>query len=401
MKLWSHIVALLGVLAVAAPAIAQQSGAPSRGAGQTTSPPSVSSAATAQPESSSKIVFSASAIVADMEKLVAAEKDPGPAGMGRLERALEGHFMALTIHPVAARKPLLDAIADKSKDWRFRRLAAMMTTTARVGPVEGSLLAVLRDKAERPEVRGGAALGLGGRDFAAKEAQKALVAVLREPGLDPGLQADVMRALGGLGTDDLDLMIEIANQPNAGMRFFTVTLNAVRAIGVAARRGDERAAKLLVKLLVESTPRSLYRGVILQQLNGLAEDHPKHFERIRMDLAAPLGEMLAAETAGGGELNQTLMLVAKVRPPAVADKLLELLDDSESIIVTRSATALAEMGDVRALPKIKMIVDHFATDSRFKRRWAVWNENHQLDQAIPKILNAYEKLKKAEGEKSR
>jgi len=326
--------------------------------------------------------------------------------LAAIEARMELFYLQAHFFPGRHRRSLLEAVADRSQDWRLRRVAAIALQWSPSEEVVGPLTSVLLDKSERPEVRAGAGLGLSAVVSKSTEARAALLAVVADSDTPRAVLGLAMMSVVESGTTELDLMMKTADLPAGSLSDLGANFGAIRTIAASP---DPRSAELLLKLLEKFPPNSLLRGVTFDELDRVATFDPERLKGVRPRLAKTLLAMTYEERYGGGGLNALLTLMADVPDPSYTDRLIELLEDpkQDSVILARTSTALAAIGDVKALPHLQKLWDGMPRDRRLDADYEYVRKKcpkHLEEPYVPQrctnlriqdIREALEKLKEA------
>jgi HEAT repeat protein len=206
--------------------------------------------------------------------------------------------------------------------------------------------------------------------------------LLKEAAKDPKVpntvKQSVMSLLGVIGVDDLEFLKMMLDFPVGEMNDLGVVFNAIRAMGESK---DPKATDILVDLLLNRYPSgSLARGVIIDSL------------RSRQDKRA-VPALIAVLREDRERVNryQAAELLGDWQAPEAVDELIKALDDPESeTLCSYAAEALGKIGDRRAAPEIKRIIDNLPHDPRFELRM----KDSENDMAILAIKKAYRNLAK-------
>lgn len=357
----------------------------------------------AEPERAPALWWSTERILEDMEQVVLAEPGQDGAALLRLETRFNAHLIILGMRGSAGSLDnRVKAVADKSKDWRFRRFTAItLMDHSASKKVTGALLSVLLDRIDHPGVRAGAAMGLYEAAMDSATVRSALESVVRDTETAKDLFRDAVWCLGAVGADDLDLMLQVAglapvgNPLSPGRPPILTNAGAIRAI---ARSRNPKALEVLISLLERYPSNSYLRGIVVDHLHSIAKTDVERLNPWRDKLVGPLLAMTYSEKFGEGPLNETVQLLGLLRERRAVNRLIEIMNDPkiDPVMVCRAAVALGEIGDKKALPYLEKVWEKLPNDSRgggqFRHLLELRKEGHPT--MISDILDAIQKLRR-------
>lgn len=332
------------------------------------------------------------AVIADMEKKVAAEPRQNQDGLHALYRELNDHQGILAFRKLRSRRKMLAVVTDKSKDWRLRTILASCLQYDASKSVAAPLLAIVKDETERPEVRGGAASGLADSSVKYAEVCRELNQQAVRPGMQEAVLDGIMFSLQDCGCDDPEAMFSLMRSTRSGLNGIGINFNAVRCLRTSKH---PKALEYLAGVIVKESAGSLLRGVALDQMLLLAQNEPERFRAVSDRLIEPLITMTYSEEYGGGNINVAIQLLGKARATGAVNRLIELLNHSEVTVCAYSVEALDEIGDPRALPALLTVWKNIPHDARSNHRWRYWYQRwkqHPRDPVVSSLVHAIKSM---------
>ena len=268
---------------------------------------------------------------------------------------------------------ILENLKDLKKDWKVHYFLVYVLAMTQDEKAIKTLETVISSDAYHVKVRQQVPSALWEYDNElAREILKKTVKNLKIPGQ---VRGSAMGVIGEMGIDDLEFLKTMLNNPVEGLTDIERIFPSIRALGASK---NPQATDMLIELIEKDYQNgSLTRGVAVEAL-GKRKDG-KAF--------SVLVEILLSDQDIGNRQTAADAL-AEIGSREAVDPLIKALDAHE-LVCTWAARALGRLGDKRALPYIKKILDNLNNDERFK--------NYIDDPSylgIKKLKKAYEQLSK-------
>lgn len=331
-------------------------------------------------------------VIADMEKKVAAESRQDEQGLHSLYRELNEHQGILVFQKFRSRSKILTIVTDKSRDWRLRTILASCLQYDDSKSIVTPLLNIVKDESEKPEVRGGAARGLGEVSIKDEVLCKELNRLAVRPGLPEVTVSGIMFSVQYCGCDDPEAMFSLMRSKPASLNGLGVNFGAVRCLRTSKH---PKALEHLADVIIKEPKGSLVRGVALDEMRLVAQNEPKRFLTVSERLVEPLIAMTYSETFGGGNLDGAIELLGKSKDRRAVDRLIELLAHPQAVVSSNSVEALDAIGDSKALPSLLELWKNIPSDPRSNYRWRYWYQNwkkHPRDAAVSSLVHAIKSM---------